>query len=165
MSVTVIVGNPRPGSRTLATAVEVARRLTDAEPDTVIDLATLGAGILDRADPALMQAVTAVRHSRLVVVASPTYKATYTGLLKLFLEQFGADELAGVTAIPVLLGGDLRHSLAVEVHLRPVLIEIGLSTPTAGLWVVDSEGTSTEEFTTWVTRARAALANRPVVAS
>lgn len=165
MSVTVVVGNPRPASRTLAAAVEVATRISGTAPGTVIDLATLGPAILDRSDPALVQAVLAVRSSRLVVVASPTYKATYTGLLKLFLEQFGAGELTGITAIPVLLGGDLRHSLAVEVHLKPVLNEIGLSTPTAGLWVVDSEGLGTDAFAAWLDGARAVLPAVDAVAS
>ena len=31
----------------------------------------------------------------LLVIATPTYKGTYTGLLKLFLDQFGASGLAG----------------------------------------------------------------------
>ena len=40
----------------------------------------------------------------LVVVASPTYKATYTGLLKLFLDRFaGGTGLRGV-AVPLMLG-------------------------------------------------------------
>jgi FMN reductase len=108
----------------------------------------------------MVAAASAFRASHLVVVASPTYKATYTGLLKLFLEQFRAGELCGITAIPVLLGGDLRHSLAVEVHLRPVLTEIGLSTPTAGLWVVDHEGLDTESFAAWLKNALAVLRPR-----
>jgi FMN reductase len=41
------------------------------------------------------EAVESVRASTAVVVASPTYKATYTGLLKLFLEQFPRAGSAG----------------------------------------------------------------------
>ena len=46
-----------------------------------------------------------------MIVASPTYKATYTGLLKLFLDRIAGGALAGVTAVPVMLGGHWRHSL------------------------------------------------------
>ena len=47
----VVVGNPKPHSRTLAAAVHVARELTGAEPDLVVDLATLGPVLLDWKDP------------------------------------------------------------------------------------------------------------------
>jgi FMN reductase len=40
--------------------------------------------------------VAAVSAAELVVVASPTYKGTYSGLLKLFLDRFVADALRGV---------------------------------------------------------------------
>ena len=95
--------------------------------------------------------------SDLLVVASPTYKGSYTGLLKLFLDLFGADELAGVTAVPVMLGGDLRHSLAVEHALKPVLVEIGASCPTRGLFLVDSAYDDPAVLDAW-----AALAERQV---
>ncbi len=70
-----------------------------------------------------------------LVVASPTYKAAYTGLLKLFLDQFGHGELGGVATVPLMTGGSRDHSLAVEVHLRPVLVEIGASCPSRGLFL------------------------------
>ena len=43
-----------------------------------------------------------------MVVASPTYKATYAGLLKLFLDRLGGESLAGVTAVPLMLGRALE---------------------------------------------------------
>ena len=78
----------------------------------------------------------------LVVVASPTYKATYTGLLKLFLDQFGAAE----------------HALAGEHTLKPVLSEIGCSCPTPALFLLDSAWDSGPVLDTWVERARDVLA-------
>ncbi|MEV8610856.1 NAD(P)H-dependent oxidoreductase [Amycolatopsis sp. NPDC051373] len=54
----------------------------------------------------VMSALTErVAGSDLVVIASPTYKATYTGLVKAFLDRYAAGALAGVTAIPVMTGG------------------------------------------------------------
>jgi FMN reductase len=89
MTVTVVVGNPKPQSRTLAAANLVAQQLTGREPDVVIDLTIFGAALLDWSDPHVSAAVATVTASELVVVASPTYKASYTGLLKLFLDRFG----------------------------------------------------------------------------
>ena len=68
----------------------VAERLTGAAPATVVELAELGPALLGWGDPAVEAAKRAVAGADLVVFASPTYKATYTGLLKLFLDQFAA---------------------------------------------------------------------------
>ncbi len=87
----VVVGNPRAGSRTLAAATTLARRLVDAEPDRVVDLATVGPALLDQQDASVAALVDEIGAADLVVVASPTYKATYTGLLKLFLDRFAGE--------------------------------------------------------------------------
>ena len=99
----VVVGNPKPGSRTLAAAVHVARELDGGEPGLVVDLGTLGPALLDWQDPGVAELVAAVGAADLVVVASPTYKGTYTGVLKLFLDRFATDGLRGV-AVPLMLG-------------------------------------------------------------
>jgi len=70
--------------------------------------------------------------SDLVVVASPTYKATYTGILKSFFDRYNSDALVGTVSIPVMTGAAPIHALAPEVHLRPLLVELGSSTPTRG---------------------------------
>ncbi len=139
VSTGIIVGNPKPRSRTYEAARVVLAQLTGRDPDFALDLAELGPKLFDWSDPDVAAAVEQVKAARLVVVASPTYKATYTGLLKLFLDRFGAGSLAGVVAIPVQLGGNWRHSLAPEVHLKPVLAEIGASTPTRALYLLDSD--------------------------
>jgi FMN reductase len=101
-----------------------------------------------------------VRSASLLIVASPTFKATYTGLLKLFLDQFGAGELTGVVGIPLMLGAAARHALAPELSLKPVLVEIGCSCPTSGLYLLDSAYQDTPELDAWLTRARIELAGR-----
>jgi FMN reductase len=140
MNVTVVCGNPKPASRTLAAAVNVATRINGGTaPTTVIDLVELGPAMLGWGDPVVTAAVDAVTASDVVVVASPTFKATYTGLLKLFLDQIAGDALRGVIGIPMMLGAGPAHALAAEVHLRPVLVELGLSCPTRALYLVDTE--------------------------
>ena len=102
--VAVVVGNPKPGSRTLEAAVHVASELAGRDPDLVVDLAAVGARLLDWSDAEVGRLVAEVGAADLVVVASPTYKATYTGLLKLFLDRFaGGTGLRGV-AVPLMLG-------------------------------------------------------------
>jgi FMN reductase len=150
----VVIGNPRPGSRTLTAATTVARGLTGSEPDLVVDLATVGAGLLDPQDAAVGALVDKIGAADLVVVASPTYKATYTGLLKLFLDRFaGGAGLRGV-AVPLMLGATPRHALAAELHLRPLLVELGAAVPTPALFVLDHEHDRPEAYDAWLSRAR-----------
>jgi FMN reductase len=161
MTAGIVVGNPKPRSRTYDAAAVVLEQLTGSEPDFAIDLADLGAGLLDWSHPRVAEAVEQVRAAGLVVVASPTYKATYTGLLKLFLDRFGAGSLAGVTAVALQLGGSWRHALAPEVHLKPVLAEIGASTPTQALYLLDADAdtgfVNSATLQEWLTVARAQL--------
>lgn len=81
----VLVGNPKAGSRTL-TAAEAVADMVDAalgiEDRLVVDLATLEPAVLDWHSTEVAELNAAVAGSDLVIVASPTYKATYTGLLK-----------------------------------------------------------------------------------
>ncbi|SEG91178.1 FMN reductase [Thermomonospora echinospora] len=142
--VVTLVGNPRAGSRTRHAAVEaarvVARRIGRTGPDEVIDLSGLAAQIY-APEPSgdLDHALKLAAGADVLVVASPTYKGTYTGLLKSFLDLLPSGALASTVALPVLVLGHPRHSLAVEVHLRPLLVELGARVPTPGLALLESE--------------------------
>ena len=156
--VVAVVGNPNPGSRTLAIADLVARKVgalaaVDAAP-RVIDVVECGPNLLEWGDPSVAVLKAEVLDADAVVVASPTYKAAYTGLLKLFLDQFDAGELHGIPTVAVMTGGSLAHALAVDVHLVPVLTEIGASCPTRGLYLWGPELDAPEEpVERWFERA------------
>ncbi|TMR07347.1 NAD(P)H-dependent oxidoreductase [Actinomadura soli] len=168
MSITVLVGNPRPASRTALAAVSAARAVShlvgdEAEPH-VIELAGLAPRLFNRKDPFVAAAVRQVNEADLLIVASPTYKATYTGLLKVFLDQIDTGALAGTVALPLLVVGSPAHSLAVEVHLRPLLVELGATVVTPGLAVEEGDIPRIEEITTaWATRVEPQLRPRPDV--
>lgn len=135
-SIAVLVGNPQPRSRTRLVAEEIAQQLagrTGAQVLPTIDLADVADGLFRFPAPEIDAALEAVAAADVAIVASPTYKAAYTGLLKSFLDRYGAGGLANVTAIPVLTIGAPVHALAVEVSLRPLLVELGASVPTRGL--------------------------------
>ena len=77
-------GQPHAGGRPRTSPAS-----SPGEPDLVVDLADLGAALLDWDDAGVADLVARRSASAdLVVVASPTYKGTYTGLLKLFLDRF-----------------------------------------------------------------------------
>jgi FMN reductase len=141
--IAVVTGNPKPGSRThgvaLAVADALAKETGESADRLVVDLADYAPRLFDWTDSELTALTAEVAAADIAIFASPTYKATYTGLLKAFLDRYQNNGLAGVTAVPVMTGGWPGHLLAVEVHLRPVLIELGATVPARGLYVTEPE--------------------------
>jgi FMN reductase len=156
--VVVLVGNPRPGSRTRGLAETVASalvgRLGLPSGFQVLDLAEL-VGITFGPEPAYggqvgVDPFAAVRSARLLVVATPAYKASFTGLLKVFLDRFGHRELAAVTAVPVAVAGAPAHAGAAASALGAVLLELGARVAPA-LAVVESQfAEASRVVTEWV---------------
>ncbi|WP_283135321.1 NADPH-dependent FMN reductase [Rhizohabitans arisaemae] len=140
MSAVVLVGNPRAASRTHRVAAAVAEAVLPGVGFETVDLGALGPRLLaSEASAAVEDALLQVARARVLVVASPTYKGTYTGLLKVFLDRLPPGALAGTSALPVMVMADPRHASAVEVHLRPLLAELGAAIPARGLAVLESQ--------------------------
>lgn len=76
---------------------------------------------MDAADPELARALALVAGADALVVATPIYKAAYTGMLKLFLDLLPQDGLRGKAVLPLATGGSQSHMLALDYALRPVL--------------------------------------------
>jgi FMN reductase len=72
-------------------------------------------------DPAILRALDAVAAADAVVIATPIYKASFSGLLKTFLDLLPQDGLAGKVVLPLATGGSQSHLLALDYALRPVL--------------------------------------------
>jgi len=134
-----LVGNPRPASRTLNAALAlreaVKRVLPGSEDGAVVDAADLAQDLFTPGSTKVKDALASLELANVLVIASPTYKATYTGLLKSVLDQAPGGWLKGKTAIPLQVAASDRHALAVELHLRPVLVELGAHIPGPGLFL------------------------------
>lgn len=102
----------------------------------LIDLATLPAeALLGRtAAPALEAALEAVRVAQVVVAGTPVYRATYSGLLKLFFDLLPPDALVGKIGIPIATGHDRGHSLAIDHGLRPLFASLGATIVPTGTY-------------------------------
>ncbi|MER7005091.1 NAD(P)H-dependent oxidoreductase [Dactylosporangium sp. NPDC000555] len=151
--IVVLSGNPRPHSRTLHLAEEVgaalAERLSQPVPHT-IDVAALGTRLLQPGDGVVLDALSRLRRASLLVVATPTYKGTYTGVLKVLLDQLPADALRDVAAVTVVTAGVRPQAEATERHLQELLNELGAVPVQPGLAVVEPElanaGTAATEY-------------------
>jgi FMN reductase len=155
MKSAVVVGNPKAQSRTLEAGILVAEKLGGAKPSVVVDVIELGAGLLGYGDPKVMAAIESLKGMDFVVFASPTYKATYTGLIKLFLDNVPQDGFVGMTAFPVMMGAGPAHLLAPELLFKPVLVELGATCPMVGLYLMEKTYTEDPRLDAWVERAKA----------
>lgn len=153
MNVVVVVGNPKPKSRTGAAAVALARAIDASCEIEVVDLAELGAGLLQWGDARVDRAKKLVAGCDLAIFASPTYKGSYTGLLKLFLDQIASGNgLESVVAIPFMVGGSPGHQMAPEVFLKPVLVELGAVCPTPAVYVTEATLGRDDMAEAWLVR-------------
>lgn len=88
--------------------------------------------------PAIQQANESVEKADAVIVASPVYKASYTGVLKTYLDLLPQKGLAQKVILPLFIGGSIAHLLSIDYALKPVLSVLGTRTILAGVYVVDS---------------------------
>jgi FMN reductase len=143
MRIAVVVGNPKINSRTLRVALTVAdalsARLNITSDRLVVDLADVASELFDPGSERVNDLLTAVAASQVIVVASPTFKATYTGLLKAFFDGYPTNALDSAVAVGVMTGAAPIHALAAEVHLRPLLVELGAVAPTRSLYVTEQQ--------------------------
>jgi FMN reductase len=140
--VVVISGHPRPGSRTLQLARAVGERLAGRpEPGqmTVVDLAEIAPALFAPGDRATGEALLDVQDATLLVVATPTYRGSYTGVLKAFLDQLPANALAGVVAVPVVTAEIQTQADAAEAFLARLLRELGADVLDFGLTAIEAE--------------------------
>jgi FMN reductase len=141
--VVTISGSPSAGSRTQALAAHAGAAIAgrggfELAEINVRDLppADLIYGRAD-AEP-IRRALDLIARASGVVVSTPVYKASYTGVLKTFLDllpQFGLD---GKVVLPLVTGGAVAHVLAIDYALRPVLHSLGAQHVVAGLFIIDN---------------------------
>jgi FMN reductase len=153
-----VSGSPRLPSKSKSLAELALGMLAERGWQTqLIDLSELPAeALLARGTaPALDAAIAAVGEARIVIAATPTYRALYTGLLKIFFDLMPSSHLAGKTCLPVQTGIAPQHTLAIEYGLRPLFASLdGLSLP--GVYATDDEfvdGQASEKLSARLTQA------------
>jgi FMN reductase len=89
--------------------------------------------------PALADAFERVATADILVVATPVYKGSYTGLLKLFVDFLGQDSLAGRPVLLAATGGSAAHSLVIEHELRPLFAFFRADTLPVGVYATGAD--------------------------
>ena len=143
MSVLLIAGSPSERSRTAALLSAAGQRLEfrGAQIDTlrVRDLPPQALLLADFGNPAVIRATAQVAEADIVVVATPVYKAAYSGVLKVFLDLLPQTALKGKTVLPLATGGSPHHMLALDYALRPVLQSLGAKNILPGIYATDAQ--------------------------
>lgn len=142
-SVLIVSGSPSLTSRTERLARSIAVRVaTRGVQATLLDVRSLPADDLLHARfeaPSIVEAAARVAAADGVIVATPVYKAAYSGLLKTFLDVLPQFALRGKVVLPLATGGSIAHVLAIDYALRPVLSSLDPLHVVNGLFLLDKQ--------------------------
>ena len=109
----------------------------------LVDLAALPAEpLLGRGTSAAVAgAIEATTRAGIIVAGTPVYRATYSGLLKVFFDLLPQDSLIGKIGVPLVTGHDAAHSLAVDHGLRPLFTSLGATVVASGVYATSQQFT------------------------
>ncbi|MFE9028446.1 NADPH-dependent FMN reductase [Streptomyces iakyrus] len=175
-----VSGSPSASSRTSRLLRHLDQRLAAQGHDVIpLDVRTIPAEALLGADfrhPAIVEATELFARADGVVVGTPVYKASYSGVLKALLDLLPQYALAGKTVLPLATGGSVAHVLAIDYALRPVLTCMGAAHIVQGWFTLDKDlavqddgslavaPTATEALGQVVDQFSAALGRTPLLA-
>jgi FMN reductase len=136
-----ISGSPRTPSKSKTLAEIMLQRLEQSGCVTeMIDVAEMPAEALVARGPAaeIDAAIDTVGRARIVIAATPTYRALYTGVLKAFFDLMPPAHLRGKICVPIQTGASPAHFLAIEYGLRPLFASLE-GVPIAGVYATDEQ--------------------------
>lgn len=143
MTTLFVSGSPSTRSRSSGLISHLRARLVHAGlPTEHLALRELPAQPLLHGDATavgIVDALDRVARAEAIVIATPVYKAAYSGLLKTFLDLLPQYGLEGKVVLPVATGGSLAHALVLDYALRPVLAAAGATHVLPGVFVTDGQ--------------------------
>ncbi len=154
-----ISGSPSAPSKSRTLAERALAELESLGCRTqLIDVAVLPAeALVVRAESAaISDAIEAVGRARIVVAASPTYRALYTGVLKCFFDLMPQDHLAGKFCVGLQTGIAPQHALSAEYGFGPLFACLG-GASLAVTYATDSDFTDGEPSAEVMARVSAAM--------
>lgn len=143
MSVLLIAGSPSERSRTAALLEGAGARLeargVQVDRLKVRSLSPQALLLADFGHPSIIEAQKRVADANVLVIATPVYKAAYSGILKVFLDVLPQTALKGKTVLPLATGGSPHHMLALDYALRPVLQSLSARQILPGVYATDAQ--------------------------
>lgn len=135
--------NPSKTRSLVEHAVAKAAARHGAQAD-VFDLLDLGpsfgtARSLGDLAPSARRIADTILRADALVVASPVYKGSYTGLFKHFFDLLDPTVLAGKPVLVAATGGGEKHALVIEHQLRPLFGFFEAQVLATGLYASDRD--------------------------
>lgn len=90
-------------------------------------------------EPSVLAGIEAVRAADALVVVTPTVNASFSGLLKSFLDVLPPDSLRGLPTAIAATGGTKRHTLVLDQSVRPMLAYLRAVVLPSALFVTADE--------------------------
>lgn len=141
--VVALAGSPSHPSRTYGILEYATNLLQQQDIQTdIISVRDLPAQelVFGRYDsPALEPVKALIEKADALIIATPIYKASYTGVLKAFLDLLPQKALSGKVILPLATGGTLAHLLAIDYALKPVLSELGARNFLGTVYAIDTQ--------------------------
>lgn len=146
LRVVAISGGLQQTSKSTILAEHLLHLITDKLPSTA-HLVTIGqlapqlAGSTWRAQVSdvVEQALAAVEQADILVVVTPVFRGTYTGMFKHFFDLIHQDALIDKPVLLAATGGSQRHALMLEHQLRPLFSFFQTRTLPLGVYATDSD--------------------------
>lgn len=150
-NIVFIVGSPSRGSRLTGVLNYMEEMLLKGGASVEwIQICELPAEDLIHAkwdSPAIEACNALVEKADAVIAASPVYKATYSGVLKTYLDLLPQKAFVNKRVLPIFIGGTIAHLLSIEYGLKPTLSILGASHQLSGVYVIDSQVVRTADDT------------------
>ena len=89
--------------------------------------------------PKVIDLLQQVANADGLVIATPVYKASFSGALKTLLDLLPERALAHKIVLPMATGGSIAHMLAVDYALKPVLSALKAQELLHGIFAEDSQ--------------------------
>lgn len=143
-TVLLIAGSPSESSRSAALLDAVSLRLArenglKVERLNIRELPAQALLLAEWGHPEIIKALAQVQRARAIVVATPVYKAAYSGVLKVLLDLLPQTALREKTVLPLATGGSPHHMLALDYALRPVLQSLSARHILPGVYATDAQ--------------------------
>ena len=87
----------------------------------------------------LADAIRRVEAADALVVVTPTFQGSYSGLFKSFADLLDPEAVRGTPVLLAATGGSERHSLVIEHALRPLFAYLGAVTVPTGVYGATSD--------------------------
>lgn len=133
--------------------------------ETVVELRELAHPVMDAMltgfpTGELARVVDAVAEADALVVVSPTFSASISGLVKSFFDILEPDTLAGTPVLLAATGGTERHSLMLEFAMRPLFSYLGAEPVRTAIFAATADfGAGSAALRSRVARGSAELAD------